>query len=114
MAISKDAKVSLVILTTIRILIIAIAIVLKFRMPMFKAVQRRLDRLNLVMRENLTGVRVIRAFNKEKDENKRLQEANENLTDVSIKVNKLIAFAMRVMRRGINVQIDDVIGFAGV
>src|SRR5690625_7063514 len=83
MAISKDAKLSLVILTTIPILIIAIAIVLKFGMPMFKAVQRRLDRLNLVMRENLTGVRVISAFNKEKEENNSIQEAKENLTNDS-------------------------------
>src|SRR5690625_3057377 len=97
MALSKDAKLSLVILATFPVIILAIFIVLKFGMPMFKAIQRRLDRLNLVLRENLTGVRVIRAFNKEKDENKRLQEANENLTDVSIKVNKLMAFAMPVM-----------------
>src|SRR5690625_104326 len=114
MAISKDAKLSLVILTTIPILIIAIAIVLKFGMPMFKAVQRRLDRLNLVMRENLTGVRVIRAFNKEKDENKLLKEANENLTDVSIKVNKLMAFAMPVMMLVMNLTIVAVIWFGGI
>src|SRR5699024_505769 len=68
MAVSKDAKLSLIILATMPVLIIAIAAVLKFGMPLFKAVQRRLDRLNLVMRENLTGVRVIRAFHKEEEE----------------------------------------------
>ena len=53
--------------------------------------QTRLDRLNLVLRENLTGIRVIRAFNREKQEQVRLKKANKDLTDVSIKVNKIMA-----------------------
>jgi len=114
MAVSKDAKLSLIILATMPVLIIAIAAVLKFGMPLFKAVQRRLDRLNLVMRENLTGVRVIRAFHKEEEEKERLQKANKNLTDISIKVNKLMAFAMPFIMLVMNLTIVAVLWFGGI
>lgn len=114
MAISKDAKLSLVIIGTMPVLIAAIVFIFKKGMPMFKAVQRRLDKLNLVMRENLTGIRVIRAFNREQDENERLQEANENLTDVSIRVNKLMSFAMPIMMLVMNLTIVVVIWFGGI
>src|SRR5699024_9137874 len=86
MAVSKDAKLSLVVLLVMPFLVVTILFILKKGMPLFKAVQKRLDKLNLVMRENLTGIRVIRAFNKEKQEQKRLNTANTNLTNVSIKV----------------------------
>lgn len=114
MALSKDAKLSLVILTTMPILIIAILLVLKYGMPLFKAVQRKLDSLNLVMRENLTGIRVIRAFNKEEEEKKRLAKANKDLTDISIKVNKLMAFAMPFLMLVMNMTIVAVLWFGGI
>jgi len=114
MAVSKDAKLSLVILATIPVLVGAIFAVLKFGMPLFKAVQQKLDQLNLVMRENLTGIRVVRAFNKEREENKRLEKANRDLTDISINVNKLMAFAMPFMMLVMNLTIVAVIWFGGI
>src|SRR5699024_11151182 len=68
MAVSKDAKLSLVVLGVMPFLLAAVLFILKKSMPLFQAVQKRLDKLNLVMRENLAGVRVIRAFNKETTE----------------------------------------------
>ena len=82
--------------------------------PLFKAVQTRLDRLNLVLRENLTGIRVIRAFNREKKEKIRLQKANKDLTDVSIKVNKVMALLMPVMMLVMNLTVVGVIWFGGI
>lgn len=114
MAIMKDAVLSLVIIGTMPILVGAIFIVLKKGMPLFRAVQKRLDRLNLVMRENLTGIRVIRAFNREDDEQERLEKANTNLTDVSISVNKLMAFLMPTMMLLMNLTIVAVIWFGGI
>ena len=67
--------------------------------------QTKLDRLNLVLRENLTGIRVIRAFNREKQEKVRLKKANKELTDVSIKVNKIMAFLMPVMMLVMNLTV---------
>lgn len=114
MAVSKDAKLSLIILVILPFLATAIFIIFRKGMPLFKAVQKKLDRLNLVMRENLTGIRVIRAFNREEDEKKRLQHANKDLTDVSIKVNKIMAFAMPVMMLLMNIAIVSIIWFGGI
>lgn len=114
MAISKDAKLSIVILAITPFLAGAILLILKKGVPLFKQVQKRLDRMNLTMRENLTGVRVIRAFNKESFEKKRLQKANAELTDVSIKVNKLMAFMMPLMMLMMNLTTVLIIWFGGL
>ncbi|MUV36941.1 putative ABC transporter ATP-binding protein [Lentibacillus sp. JNUCC-1] len=114
MAVSKDPKLSLVVLGVMPFLVAAIVLILKKGMPLFKAVQKRLDRLNLVMRENLTGVRVIRAFNKEAAESERLKTANFNLTDVTIKVNKLMAFLMPLMMLLMNLTVVAIIWFGGL
>ena len=114
MALSKDAKLSLVIVAAMPVLIFTILLILKKGVPLFQTVQKRLDRLNLVFRENLTGIRVVRTFNREKDEQARLQKANRDLTDVSIKVNKLMAFMMPTMMLIMNLTVVGVIWFGGV
>lgn len=114
MAVSKDAKLSLIIVATMPILIGSILFIMFKGMPLFKKVQKRLDRLNLVLRENLTGIRVIRAFNREKQERTRLQKANKDLTDVSIKVNKIMALLMPVMMLVMNLTVVAVIWFGGI
>ncbi len=114
MALSKDAKLSLVIVATIPVLIGSILIIMYKGIPLFQTVQKRLDRLNLVLRENLTGIRVVRAFNREKEEKVRLQKANRDLTDVSIKVNKIMAFLMPVMMLVMNLTVVSVIWFGGI
>lgn len=114
MAVSKDAKLSLIIVATIPVLAASVLLILYKGVPLFKMVQKRLDRLNLVMRENLTGIRVIRAFNREKQEQVRLQKANKDLTDVSIKVNKVMAILMPVMMLVMNLTVVGVIWFGGI
>ncbi|WP_419961709.1 ABC transporter ATP-binding protein [Psychrobacillus sp. BM2] len=114
MAVSKDAKLSLVIVLTTPVLIASVLLILYKGVPLFKTVQKRLDRLNLVLRENLTGIRVIRAFNHEKQEKVRLQKANKDLTDVSIKVNKVMAFLMPVMMLVMNITVVLIIWFGGI
>jgi|SRR5690625_884638 len=114
MAVSKDAKLSLVIIATMPVLIGSIIFILHKGVPLFKKVQKRLDHLNLVLRENLTGIRVIRAFNREKDEKVRLKKANKELTDVSIRVNKIMAFLMPIMMLVMNLTIVGVIWFGGI
>lgn len=114
MAVSKDAKLSLVIIGAIPFLIGAILIIMYKGIPLFKKVQKRLDQLNLILRENLTGVRVIRAFNREKEEKIRLKKANRELTDVSIRVNKIIAFLMPLLMLIMNITVVAVIWFGGI
>jgi len=114
MAVSKDAKLSLVIVATMPVLIGSILLILKKGVPLFQLVQKRLDRLNLVLRENLTGIRVIRAFNRETEEKVRLKQANKELTDVSIQVNKIMAFMMPVMMLVMNLTVVGIIWFGGI
>ncbi|MGE6256404.1 ABC transporter ATP-binding protein [Heyndrickxia sporothermodurans] len=114
MALSKDAKLSLVLVVTMPLLIGSILLIMYKAVPLFQAVQKRLDRLNLVLRENLTGIRVIRAFNRENEEKVRLRKANKELTDVSIKVNKVMALLMPVMMLVMNLTVVAVIWFGGI
>lgn len=114
MAFSKDAKLAMIVLLVLPVLSVAILLIFKKVLPLFKQVQKRLDKLNLVMRENLTGIRVIRAFNKEGKEQDRLKTANTNLTSVSIKVNKIMAFVMPLMMLLMNLTVVGIIWFGGL
>lgn len=114
MALSKDAKLSLVILFAIPFIVLAIFIILKKGYPLFQGVQKRLDTLNLVLRENLTGMRVIRSFAKGREERIRLKEANTDLTDISIKVNRIMAFTMPLMMLLMNMTVVLIIWFGGL
>lgn len=97
MAVSVNKDLSLILLVSMPIVIIAILLIGKTGMPMFKAMQVKLDKINRVLRENLTGIRVIRAFNKQSFEKKRFDEANDDFTDNAIKVNKIIASLMPIL-----------------
>ncbi|WDH98472.1 ABC transporter ATP-binding protein [Paenibacillus urinalis] len=114
MAISQDAKLSLVLVVSLPILAGAIALIAFKGLPLFKAIQKKLDRLNLVLREQLTGIRVIRSFNRTGYEKVRFTEANGDLTDTAIKVNKIMAFMMPVMMLVMNFSVIAIIWFGGL
>jgi len=97
MAFQKDAKLTWVLAVVIPILAVVITLVARRALPMFKAIQAKIDRINLVLREGLTGVRVIRAFNRIDHEKRRFDTANLDLTATSITVNKLMAFMFPLM-----------------
>ena len=105
---------TLVILLAMPVFLIFLAIKFSKGMPLFQKVQKKLDRHKLVVRENFTGVPVIRAFNREKDEQTRLETANSELTDISIKVNRLMAFAMPFMMLIMNLTVVAVIWIGGI
>lgn len=86
MAVSKNLKLSQVFLISAPILVISLMTVGKKAMPYFKEMQERVDYLNQVLREELTGVRVIRAFNKDEYEKKRLQKASKELSETMLVV----------------------------
>ncbi|MCH6265438.1 ABC transporter ATP-binding protein [Neobacillus citreus] len=114
MALSKDTKLSLVLAVAIPILIIIILIVQRNAIPLFKAMQVKLDNLNRVLRENLTGIRVIRSFNRIEHEKKRFDEASWDLTQTAIKVNKLMAVMMPTMMIILNLTTVAIIWFGGI
>ncbi|OPA79448.1 multidrug ABC transporter ATP-binding protein [Paenibacillus selenitireducens] len=111
MAINKDAQLTWVLAVVIPILALAIFLVASKGIPLFKAMQVKLDKLNLVLREGLTGIRVIRSFNRVDYEKKRFGEANRDLTDTAIKVNRIMAFLMPVMMLVMNFSTIAIIWF---
>lgn len=114
MALSKDKGLTVIIVVVIPVLVAIMGSLASVALPYFKIMQKKIDRLNLVMRENLTGIRVIRAFNKTEHENKRFEAANKDLTDTSIKVNRLMAAMQPVMMLIMNVTSISVIWFGGL
>ncbi|WP_342576186.1 ABC transporter ATP-binding protein [Paenibacillus sp. FSL M8-0142] len=97
MAISRDPGLTTVLLAVLPILALAIFLIAKQGIPLFKAIQVKIDTLSRVVRENLTGIRVIRSFNRAAHETVRFNDANEDLTATSIKVNKIMGAMMPVM-----------------
>jgi ATP-binding cassette subfamily B multidrug efflux pump len=96
------------------ILIASILLVARKAIPLFKAMQKKVDKVNLVLREELIGIRVIRAFNRENHEKKRFDNANYELTDTAVKVNKIIAILMPMMMLILNLTSVAIIWFGGI
>ncbi|MBW9156960.1 ABC transporter ATP-binding protein [Clostridium tagluense] len=97
MALREDKPLTWIFAVVIPLLTIIIGMVLQKGIPLFKLMQVKLDKLNLVLREGLTGIRVIRAFNRIENEKERFDAANLGLMNNSIKVNKIMAVLMPIM-----------------
>ncbi|HEY9594785.1 MAG TPA: ABC transporter permease, partial [Spirochaetia bacterium] len=97
MAWHKDARLMWVLAIVVPIIVIVVSITAARALPLFRAIQKKIDRINLVLREGLSGVRVVRAFDRVEHEKKRFDEANVDLTGTSIKVNKIMAVMMPLM-----------------
>jgi ATP-binding cassette subfamily B multidrug efflux pump len=96
-AIDKSANMWWIIAVAVIALLGLILLVFSISLPKFKIMQSLIDRLNLVMRENLSGMMVIRAFNKQEDEAQRFDKANRDLTDTSLFVARVMVTMMPVM-----------------
>jgi ATP-binding cassette, subfamily B, multidrug efflux pump len=94
---NTNVSMTWIIALAVLIIIMVVGILFAVAMPKFKAIQKLVDRLNLVTREILTGLPVIRAFHKERTEEKRFDIANKDLTATNLFVNRSMAFMMPVM-----------------
>lgn len=97
MAYHKDPKLTQVFLVVIPLMAIFVGGIMYFAVPLFKSMQKKTDHLNLVFREGLTGVRVVRAFNRSKYEEKRFDGANQDYTNTAIKVNTIVSFMIPIV-----------------
>lgn len=97
MAVNKSSSMSWIIAVACSVLIGMILIILSITLPKFKAVQKLVDKLNLVARENLSGLMVIRAFGTRDFEKDRFDTANINLTKVNLFIQRTMAFMMPAM-----------------
>ncbi|MBW9157343.1 ABC transporter ATP-binding protein/permease [Clostridium sp. FP2] len=113
MALREDASLTWIFAVVVPLLGIIIGATLAYAMPLFKAMQVKIDKLNLVLRESLTGIRVVRAFNRIETEKVRFDDANADLMDNAVKVNKIMAFLMPIMMLIMNVTTIAIIWFGG-
>lgn len=86
LAYQKNHTLTLIFLVVLPIMAIFIGIVMKFAVPLFRGMQQKTDNINLVFREGLTGVRVIRAFRQDKFEQDRFEGVNQDYTNNAVKV----------------------------
>ena len=97
MSVNKDAQLTSVLFISIPIMFIGLGLITWIVVPWFRSMQTKIDRLSLVLRERVTGIRVIRAFNKEEHEKKRFTEANNDLTNTALKINRVASLLFPYM-----------------
>lgn len=114
MAIHLDPGLALVLAVAVPVLAVAIVVLATRAVVLFGLVQTKVDRLNLVLRETLTGVRVIRAFDRQSFDADRFQAANLDLADVSLKTQKLMAVVMPGMMLAMSLASVALVWFGGM
>ncbi|ATH91945.1 ABC transporter ATP-binding protein [Bacillus glycinifermentans] len=114
LAVYRDAKLSLIFVASLPILAGLIFLITRKAVPLFGVLQKKTDRLNLVLREGLTGVRVIRAFNRADHEKEKFRKANQEFRDTGIAVNRIMAFLFPVMMIMMNFTNIAIIWFGGI
>lgn len=113
MAMREDLQLSALLLVTIPAMAVVIGIMIARAIPLFRAMQGKIDRVNGVLREGLTGIRVIRAFVRTAHEEERFARANEDLTVTALKVNRLFALIMPALMLIMSLSIVATIWFGG-
>ncbi|HLV97736.1 MAG TPA: ABC transporter ATP-binding protein [Ktedonobacterales bacterium] len=113
LAVRLDATLSLIFVVVMPILVAVIVLLLTRAIPLFRVMQAKLDKLNLILDEGLTGVRVVRAFDRVRHEEARFDQANLDLTDVAIRVNRMVASLMPIMMLVVNVSSIAILWFGG-
>ena len=114
LSLSQDAALARVLIAVIPVLALVFFVIMWKAVPLFQEVQVKIDRLNQVLDEGLSGVRVIRAFDRGAHESRRFDIANRDLTDTSIAVNRLMALLMPAMFLMMNLTSVLIIWFGGV
>ncbi|KRE72468.1 ABC transporter ATP-binding protein [Paenibacillus sp. Soil750] len=114
MASYKDTNLAIVLYAVIPILVLVIAVIMRKSLPLFKTLQIKIDGINLVLREHLTGIRVIRAFNRSGHEKTKFERANQDFTQTAIKVNTIMATMMPIMMLVFNLGIVVILWYGGI
>ncbi|MDQ0799697.1 ABC transporter ATP-binding protein [Arthrobacter sp. SLBN-112] len=111
MAIRQDAQLSWLIAVCVPVLLIAVGLIVTRMVPLFRKMQTRIDTVNRVLREQLTGIRVVRAFVREDMETERFAGANSDVTDVALRAGRLMALMFPVVMLVLNISSVAVIWF---
>jgi len=113
LALRQDVPLSSLLLVIVPVLIGLVAVIVTRMRPLFKTMQVRIDRINRVLREQITGIRVIRAFVRDEHERQRFEVANTELMDVSLRVGRLMALMFPSVMLVINLSSVAVLWFGG-
>jgi ATP-binding cassette subfamily B protein len=114
MALREDVPLSGLLLVIVPLIVLVIAIVAFRALPLFRSMQKKTDRINQVLRETLSGMRVIRAFVRTEHEERRFDEANEDLTNTQLRVNRLFATMIPFLFAIMNLSTVAIIWFGGL
>ena len=113
MAVTRAPGLSWLIGVSVPVLLVAVGLIVSRMLPLFRSYQDRLDAINRVMREQLTGIRVIRAFVREEAETERFEEANTDIARVGERVGQLFVLLFPLVMLVLDVTIVGVIWFGG-
>ena len=113
LALRQDVPLSSLLLIVMPLLIGIIAAIIVRMRPLFRSMQVKIDRVNRIMREQITGIRVIRAFVRDEREQARYHDGNVDLTDVSLRVGKLMALMFPIVLLIVNLSTVAVVWFGG-
>lgn len=114
MAMSIDLKLSVIFVIIIPLVVLVLYIIMSRSIKYYKVIQKKLDRISLVTREGLSGVRVIRAFSRQDTEQKRFDEANDDYLEISLRVGRLSALLNPLTYVILNLAIAAIVWFGGV
>ena len=111
MALNQDVPLSALLLAVVPLLGVVVVLLVRRLRPQFRGMQQRIDGVNRILREQITGIRVIRAFVKDGHEQKRFAGANRDLADVSLRVGRLMAFMFPAVMSVVNISSVAVLWF---
>lgn len=114
LALRQDPPLTLVLAVALPLMAVFIFLIARKIMPLFGQVQKKIDRINLILREKLTGIRVIRAFDTVEHEQKRFDQANVDLTGTFIRVNRIMAFLMPTIMLIMSLTSISILWFGGI
>jgi ATP-binding cassette, subfamily B, multidrug efflux pump len=113
MALRVDTGLSSILLVAVPALAIGVGIVISRMVPQFRLMQDRIDAVNRVLREQITGMRVVRAFVREPHETRRFAKVNDDVTETSLSAGRLMAFFFPIVIMVLNVSSAAVLWFGG-
>ncbi|NMO53184.1 ABC transporter ATP-binding protein [Actinoplanes sp. TBRC 11911] len=113
LALRQDVPLSGLLLVIVPVLVVTVGLIIRRMRPLFRHMQKRIDGVNRIMREQIAGIRVIRAFVRDDREQARYQDANDELTDYSLRTGRLMAIMFPTVMLIVNVSSVLVLWFGG-
>lgn len=113
MAVRQDPGLSWLVVAAVAVLALVVGVLISLLMPLFRSMQAKLDRINGVLREQITGIRVVRAFGREDYEADRFTDANRDITRVSLNIGRIFVLLFPAIMLILNVATAAVLWFGG-